>query len=80
MEPILGQASFFLLCLQFARNQMINLNWRPYTDAVKGLRARRLINKYKQYHPLILERYSVTDEWYFSSHLSKKYFSKAFSK
>ena len=30
MEPVLGQVSFFLLCMQFARSQMQNLGIRPY--------------------------------------------------
>ncbi|EJK72888.1 hypothetical protein THAOC_05535, partial [Thalassiosira oceanica] len=33
MEPVLGQISFFLLCMQFARSQMQNLGMRPYYKA-----------------------------------------------
>jgi hypothetical protein len=32
MEPPLGQASFFLLCMQYARAQMQNLGIKPYTE------------------------------------------------
>lgn len=35
MEPILGQVSFFLLCLQYSRSQIQNLGVKPYTAIVK---------------------------------------------
>ena len=35
MEPVLGTASFLILCAQFARNQMLNLHLRPYTNWYK---------------------------------------------
>ena len=34
MEPVLGQISFFLLCMQFARAQIQNLGIRPYYNWV----------------------------------------------
>ena len=39
MEPPLGQVSFFLLALQFARAQMENLGIKPYTAMMKSRRA-----------------------------------------
>jgi hypothetical protein len=30
MEPPLGEASFFILCMQMTRNNMQNLGWKPY--------------------------------------------------
>ena len=39
----MGQLSFFLLCLQFARNQMLNIKVRPYTSWLQGFRARRYV-------------------------------------
>lgn len=42
MEPPLGQISFFLLCMQYARSQLENLGAKPYTAAYKAKRARRL--------------------------------------
>ena len=42
MEPPLGQISFFLLCLQYARAQMQNLGYKPYTDWYKHRRALRI--------------------------------------
>jgi hypothetical protein len=43
MEPPLGQISFFLLCMQFARAQMENLGLKPFTAWYKAKRARRLV-------------------------------------
>ena len=42
MEPPLGQISFFLLCMQFARAQMENLGKKPVTEWYKTKRAERL--------------------------------------
>ena len=50
MEPPLGQISFFLLAMQFARNQMQNIGAKPYTEWLRSRRARKLIEKYPQYH------------------------------
>ena len=58
MEPPLGQISFFLLCMQFARNQMQNLDMKPYTEFIKSSRARRLCARYPKYSVPIVK---VTD-------------------
>ena len=42
MEPPLGQISFFLLCMQYARSQMENLGVAPYTANYKSRRAASL--------------------------------------
>jgi hypothetical protein len=42
MEPPLGQISFFLLCMQYARAQLENLGAKPYTAAYKSRRSIRL--------------------------------------
>ena len=39
MEPPLGQASFFLLCLQYSRDQMKNIGMKTYTERVKDKRG-----------------------------------------
>ena len=36
MEPPLGQASFFLLCLQYSRDQMKNIGMKTYTERVRS--------------------------------------------
>jgi hypothetical protein len=63
MEPPLGQLSFLLLCLAFARNQLINLGWKPYTDRLRQFRVTRLQKKFPQYDALILQSFSETDSW-----------------
>ena len=59
MEPPLGQASFFLLCLQYMRAQMQNVGFKPYTDSVKSYRANSLINAFPQYNRSIVEDFSL---------------------
>jgi len=49
MEPPLGEASFFILCMQMTRNNMQNLGWRPYGDWVKKSRADKLALQFPQY-------------------------------
>lgn len=49
MEPMIGTASFVLLCSQFARAQMWKLNMRPYTENMLRGRANRLAKEYPQY-------------------------------
>ena len=61
MEPPLGQVSFFLLCLQFARAQMQNINIKPYTEYIKNKRAARLCDMYPQYSEPILADFSKDD-------------------
>eukprot|EP00568_Trieres_chinensis_P012258 CAMPEP_0183301856 /NCGR_PEP_ID=MMETSP0160_2-20130417/7842_1 /TAXON_ID=2839 ORGANISM="Odontella Sinensis, Strain Grunow 1884" /NCGR_SAMPLE_ID=MMETSP0160_2 /ASSEMBLY_ACC=CAM_ASM_000250 /LENGTH=272 /DNA_ID=CAMNT_0025464549 /DNA_START=89 /DNA_END=907 /DNA_ORIENTATION=- len=58
MEPPLGQISFVLLCLQFARSQMQNLGIKPYTAKIKELRAQSLVKEFPQYNAAILTSYS----------------------
>jgi hypothetical protein len=38
----IGTVSFVLLCMQYARSQIQNLGIKPYTEAYKNWRARRL--------------------------------------
>jgi len=63
MEPPLGTISFSLLCLQFARNQMQNLQATPYTEWVKNRRAARLCNQYPKYNPYIVGDFAKNDKW-----------------
>lgn len=64
MEPPLGQISFFLLALQFARNQMVNLKLTPYTDRVTLYRAQRLVDKYPQYSSLMVSEFAKSADWH----------------
>jgi hypothetical protein len=61
MEPPLGQASFFLLCMQYARAQMQNLGIKPYTEYFRHRRAARLITKFPQYNRYVLQSFSEGD-------------------
>ena len=64
MEPVLGQISFLLLCFQFARNQMVNLRWRPYSHALRNIRSRRLQARYPRYNGMVLHQFSVNANWF----------------
>lgn len=70
MEPVLGQISFFLLCMQFARSQMQNLGMRPYYNWQKERRAQRLVSMYPKYDPEFLSMYSRCTELHASHKLS----------
>ncbi len=64
MEPAIGQASFFLLVLQFARSQAIKLGIKPYGDAMLARRSRRIINTYPQYNEMFLSWFAESDAMY----------------
>ena len=49
MEPVLGQISFFLLCMQFSRAQLKNLGIRPYYNWQRNKRADYLVSQFPQY-------------------------------
>lgn len=62
MEPPLGTISFTLLALQFSRAQMQNLGIKPYTEAVKNWRGRRLALAFPQYDANVLIQYSESTD------------------
>jgi hypothetical protein len=62
MEPILGQISFFLLCMQFARSQLQNLGIRPYYNWQRNKRAEYLVSQFPQYDAEFLRSYSKIDK------------------
>lgn len=61
MEPPLGQISFFLLCMQYARAQMENLGIKPFTSWYKAKRAERLTREFPKYNAHIIEEFSQGD-------------------
>lgn len=63
MEPPLGQISFFLLCLQFARSQMLNIGVRSYTQSMRHRRATKLAEAYPQYNSEVVKGYSLVDDY-----------------
>lgn len=50
MEPPLGTASFFLLCMQYARNQLQNLDAKPFTAWMLHRRADNLCKQFPKYN------------------------------
>ena len=61
MEPPLGQISFFLLCMQYARAQLENLGAKPYTAMFLQRRADRLVATFPKYNRKIVESWSTGD-------------------
>jgi len=61
MEPPLGQVSFFLLCMQFARAQLQNIHAKPYTEWIKASRAAKICATYPQYSTAILDDFARDD-------------------
>lgn len=61
MEPPLGHASFFLLCMQYARNQLENLGTTPYTKWFLKQRGERLHAEFPQYNKQIVIAFSQGD-------------------
>lgn len=58
MEPPLGQLSFFLLTLQYARSQMQNIGLKPYTEWLCHRRGDRLAKAFPQYNGRILHEFA----------------------
>lgn len=61
MEPSMGAASFTLLCMQYARNQLQNLDAKPYTQMMLHRRANRVIAQYPQYNAQVIREFSEGD-------------------
>ena len=49
MEPMIGTASFSILCLQLLRSAMMNLAYRPLYTSVLSWRANALADAFPQY-------------------------------
>jgi hypothetical protein len=60
MEPPLGQLSFFLLTLQFARSQMQNMGASTFTDWRKGRRAEKVVAAFPQYNSRVVYAYAFS--------------------
>mmetsp|Transcript_11163 Transcript_11163/g.26210 ORF Transcript_11163/g.26210 Transcript_11163/m.26210 type:complete len:238 (+) Transcript_11163:54-767(+) len=61
MEPPMGQLSFFLLCLQWSRQQLINVQVKPYTDWMVSKRSAALSAKFPAYNKGITRDFSESD-------------------
>eukprot|EP00979_Chaetoceros_neogracilis_P005982 scaffold1174_cov281-Chaetoceros_neogracile.AAC.13 len=69
MEPVIGQASFVLLLLQFARSQAMKLGLKPYGDYMLHVRSKRLVEAYPQYNPMFLNWFAESEALYVSNYL-----------
>ena len=58
MEPPLGTISFFLLCMQYSRDQRLNMGQKPYTEWYKSQRADRLAAAFPAYTTEIVRDYA----------------------
>jgi hypothetical protein len=61
MEPSMGTASFVLLCMQWSRAQLQNIDAKPYTHMIMHRRARRIAREFPTYNAGILEDWSMGD-------------------
>jgi hypothetical protein len=59
MEPMIGVASFAILCLQFGRSQMLNMRMSAYTKWMLKKRGDRAAAQYPQYTGAIVRAWSV---------------------
>jgi len=64
MEPLIGQASFMLLTMQFARSQLTNMGLKPYSNWMRHRRAQRLVARFPQYNSSLLRQFSEVDKYY----------------
>lgn len=61
MEPVLGTASYTLLCMQVARQNMQHLGMKPYSSRLIERRARLLCQEFPRYGKKILHSFVETD-------------------
>mmetsp|Transcript_17346 Transcript_17346/g.54187 ORF Transcript_17346/g.54187 Transcript_17346/m.54187 type:complete len:229 (-) Transcript_17346:260-946(-) len=61
MEPPLGQISFFLLCLQLARDQNANIGRKSISETLKLRRATNVAAKFPAYNTKIVEDFAETE-------------------
>lgn len=57
MEPPLGTISFFLLCIQYAREQRVSIGGMTMTEKIQEKQATMLAEKYSQYDAAIIKAY-----------------------
>lgn len=58
MEPMIGTASFLLLCMQFGRAQGVKMQMATYTEAMLGWRSNRVALKFPQYDGAIVRAWA----------------------
>jgi len=60
MEPPLGQISFFILCLQLARDQGATIGKKSFSEILKEKRARAVADTFRSYNRKIVEDFAET--------------------
>jgi len=63
MEPIIGTASFALLCAQLMRNHMQKIDLKPFGRKMESHRADQLAKKFPEYEREIVRDYAKSDPW-----------------
>ena len=58
MEPPLGTISFFLLCMQFAREQRERIGVKHFTEKIRERQGDSLVSAYPQYDEEIVRAYA----------------------
>jgi len=58
MEPPLGTISFFLLCIQFAREQRLSIGGKPMTETIQEYQANKMVAAFPQYDEAIVRAYA----------------------
>ena len=61
MEPSMGTASFVLLCMQWSRAQLQNIDAKPYTHMILNRRANRVSDEFPAYNRGIVREFSLGD-------------------
>ena len=57
MGPPLGTVSFYMLCVQYARDQGENIGHKPYHTILEEKQGKKLAAAYPQYHKIIVRDY-----------------------
>lgn len=58
MEPMIGTASFVLLCAQFGRQQLLKIKVKPFTEVMLSLRANRLAKRFPKYDTSMMKAWA----------------------
>ena len=61
MEPPLGQISFFILCLQLARDQGANIGKKSMSEILTATRALNVAKQFPQYNDKIVQDFVETE-------------------
>jgi len=58
MEPPLGTISFFILCVQFAREKRLEVGVKPFTQRIVEYQCNQLASSYPQYDTQVVKAYA----------------------